>query len=176
MSIGYTYTSNRIAWNSVNGATQYELCRATSAQGSYKLITSSTALSYTDWNLSTGTEYFYKVRAYRSVAGRKIYSNYSAVVSSKPTLDKPASPKAARLSSTSVKVTWGAVAGRTAYEVWRRSSIDGTYTKITTTAAVEYTDTKLVTGTTYYYKVRAYRMVGSKKIYGEFSMIALATT
>lgn len=64
----------------------YELYRATSPSGAYKLIKSTAAPFYVNGGLATGTEYFYKVRAYRKVGGRTIYSDYTDPISAKPTL------------------------------------------------------------------------------------------
>ena len=41
------------------------------------------------------------------------------------------------------------------YEVWRSTSKNGTYTRITTTTRTSITNTKTEAGVTYYYKVRA---------------------
>jgi fibronectin type 3 domain-containing protein len=169
-----TYNSNRITWGKVSGATRYELYRAISAQGTFKLVTSTTALSYTNKSLATGTEYFYKVRAYRYVGGRKIYGGYSAVVSARPVLAAPASIKAARASASGIRVSWGAVPGRTKYELWRSDAADATYAMIAATTSTYYTNTKLTAGTAWYYKVRAYRLVGKTKVYGPFTNVVSA--
>jgi hypothetical protein len=66
------------------------------------------------------------------------------------------------------------VTGATKYEVWRSMSRTGTYTRITTTASAYYSNTKLAAGKYYYYKVRAYRQVGSKKVYSGWSGVVCA--
>ena len=66
------------------------------------------------------------------------------------------------------------MAGATKYEVWRATSSGGTFYKLPDTTALSYTNTGLTTGKTYYYKVRAYRLVGDTKVYGGYSAVVSA--
>ncbi len=168
------YSSVKLIWSAVAGAGGYEVYRAASAGGVYAKVMTTTSLSYTNTGLATGTTYYYKVRAYRTVGGVKVYGGYSAVKSAKPVLATPTSVKAARASASSVKVTWGAVTGAGGYEVYRATSSSGVYAMLITTAALNYTNTGLVTGRTYYYKVRAYRTVSGVKVYGGYSAVVPA--
>jgi hypothetical protein len=70
-------------------------------------------------------------------------------------------------------VTWKAVAGASKYEVWR-STGGGAYTLVATSATTACTNKGLKTGRTYSYKVRAYRLVSGKKVYGAFSSVSSA--
>ncbi len=169
-----SYSSVKLTWGAVAGAGGYEVYRATSAGGVYAKVITTAALSHTNSGLATGTTYFYKVRAYRTVNGVKIYGIYSAVQSAKPALATPAGVKAARASATSVKVSWGAVAGAGGYEVYRAATPGGAYTKVITTASLSHTNTGLATGKIYYYKVRAYRTVGGVKVYSGYTAVVSA--
>ena len=55
-----------------------------------------------------------------------------------------------------------------------RTSKTRPYTWLKETAAASFTNTGLATGKTYFYKVRAYRLVGSAKVYGSFLAIVSA--
>lgn len=62
------------------------------------------------------------------------------------------------LETNKVKLTWSdRSADETAFQVWRATSFNGTYSLVTTTAAntVTYTDATANANTRYYYKVRA---------------------
>lgn len=83
----------------------------------------------------------------------------------------PGNLKAASAGYNSVKFTWSPVAGAAGYELYRASSSKGKYTKLGETTSTNYTNKKLTTGKTYYYKVRAYRLVGKTKVYGSFSTV-----
>ncbi len=65
------------------------------------------------------------------------------------------------------------MAGVTKYEVWRVTSSGGTFYKLPDTTALSYANTGLTTGKTYFYKVRAYRLVGATKVYGGYSAVVL---
>lgn len=73
----------------------------------------------------------------------------------------PTGLKAVKVSSTSIKLTWSKVSGATGYEVYRAASSTGTYTKIKTLSLNYITNTGLARGRTYYYKVVAYKTIGS---------------
>ena len=169
-----TYNSIKITWAAVAGATKYEVYRATSAAGSYKLIGTATATNYTNKSTGTGITYYYKVRAYRLAGGAKVYGGYSPVVTAKTGMAAPATIKAARASATSIKVTWAKVAGATKYELWLGTSANGTYTLVRTTTSLSYTNTKLTTGVTYYYRVRCYHLEGSAKVYSGWTKVVQA--
>lgn len=133
-------------------------------------------LSYTNTSIYTGTTYFYKVRCYRLVGTARVYSLFSNVVSAQAILLSPVSTDAVAVSATSIKVSWTPVAGVTRYEVWSSTTVDGIHALKTTTTARSYTNTGLTTGNTYFYKVRAYRLAGTTRVYGAFGSIASATT
>jgi len=97
------------------------------------------------------------------------------VASAMPVFASVANAKAVRRSATSIKLTWGSVSGRSGYEVWRATSADGEYALIRSTTSTSYTNTRLSTGTTYYYKIRAYKTIGGVRYYSDFSEVVSAT-
>jgi fibronectin type 3 domain-containing protein len=168
------YNSIKISWNSVPGASGYEIYRIPSNTGSYALISTTKSTSFTNTGLATGATYYYKVRAYRTVGTTKIYGSYSSPASTKPVPSTPSSLTAARTSPTSIKLAWNKVSGATGYQIYRATSAAGTYSNLVTTSNLYYTNTGLTTGKKYYYKVRAYRLVGDTKVYGNWSSIVYA--
>lgn len=77
-------------------------------------------------------------------------------------------------SKKKVTVTVKTVEGVTGYEIYRATKKNGKYTKVktllTADSVYKFKDSTKK-GTTYYYKVRAYIMVGDKKVKTEFSSI-----
>ena len=67
--------------------------------------------------------------------------------------------------------TWNRSNTVAGYEIYRSSSADGTYKKIAVVPNGKgaYTDTKVGSNKTYYYKVRAYKPVDGSYVYGDYS-------
>ncbi|MFZ5975799.1 MAG: SpoIID/LytB domain-containing protein [Bacillota bacterium] len=164
-----SYNSIKLTWTAVPGASGYSVYRATKGQP-YALIARSVAAnSFTNGSLITGTAYYYKVMAYTVAGTSRVYGSLTAAVSATPVPALPQNVAAKRASSTSIRASWSAVAGASGYDVYRAASSAGSYALLKTTTATAYTNTGLRTGKYYYYKVRAYRMVGKTKVTGAFS-------
>lgn len=96
-------------------------------------------------------------------------------VKTSPIYAAPSNLKANSSGYNSINLQWGAVSGASGYEVWRSTTANGKYTLVTTLKAVtNYKNSGLTTGKTYYYKVKAYRMEGTKKVYGRTSSVVNA--
>ena len=156
VKIGNSASSGKpmLTWNALSGATSYKVYRATSQNGTYSLLGTVTATSYTNTGAKAGVTYYYKVKAVNS-AGESAYSN---VVSGQTTVTTLTMGH----SSTSGKpmLTWKAVSGAASYKVYRATSKNGAYSVINTTKALTYTNTGAALGTTYYYKVEALNAAG----------------
>ena len=163
-------TSVTASWAAVTGATGYQLYRSTSATGTYKRIYSGTERTFIDTGLTAGTVYYYKVRAYASVSGNTTFGLFGAYKAGVP-LAVPAISSTAVISSTSLKITWGAVTGVGGYQIYRSTSATGTYTRVYSGTATSYTNSSLTSGTAYYYKARSYKVIGTTTYYGPFSAV-----
>lgn len=171
-----SYNSIKLTWNkTVNGANGYAVYRSTSKDGKYtlrKTITSKNTIELTDTGLDTNTTYYYKVRAYRMIADKKKYGSYSEIVCAKPVLSKTTITVSSKSKKATIK--WNKVLGASGYKVYSATSSNGTYSlkkTITSINTLSYTNTNLVSGKTYYYKVRAYRNVNGKVVYGPYSAV-----
>lgn len=161
------YNAVKITWKKADYAKKYEVYRATSSNGTYKKVKTTTSRSYTDSGLTTGKKYYYKVRAINGTA-KGSYSSWKSAV---PVLNGIKSFEAEKTALTSIKLTWGKVNGAQKYEIYRATSKNGTYKKIYTTKSTSYTDKNLATKKTYYYKVRAYRVVNDVKKYSAYTSV-----
>ena len=156
VKIGNSASSGKpmLTWNAVSGATSYKVYRATSQNGTYSLLGTVTATSYTNTGAKAGVTYYYKVKAVNS-AGESAYSN---VVSGKTTVTTLTMGHSA--SSGKPQLTWKAVSGAASYRVYRATTKNGAYSVINTTKALTYTNVGAALGTTYYYKVEALNAAG----------------
>jgi len=163
-----SYNSLKITWTAISGASGYELYRSYTSTGTYTLLTSTTSTSFTNTGLVFNKVYYFKIRAYSTVNATKVYSAYSAIIYAKSKLSTPVIT-VARVSSTSLKVSYPAIAGSTGYEIWRSKGTSTTYTLLKTLTTTSFTNTALVQGAKYNYKIRAYRLVGTTKVYSAYS-------
>lgn len=155
-----------ITWDYQVDATKYELYRSLNKKKWSKIkVTSNT--SFTDKALTYNKTYYYKVRAYN---GTK-WTGYSKIVSKKVVPNKVTNVKVSG-NSDSLKVSWSKVS-TTGYEVYMNNK------KITTikkNGTLTYNKKKLKANTTYKFKVRAYKTVSGKKVYGPWSSTITSKT
>lgn len=170
----------KLQWKSVSGATKYQVYMATSKSGTYsKIATLDTGkTSYTKTGLSVGKTYYFKVRTYRTVNSKNIYSSYSTIRYGATSPAKVTISKAA-CGANKITVSWNKVTGASGYEIYMATSSSGTYKKLTTVGSskTSYIESGLANGKTYYFKVRAYRLgENDAKVYGAYSTVKSATT
>ncbi|MDF2947351.1 MAG: Extracellular neutral metalloprotease, fused to ChW-repeat [Bacillales bacterium] len=175
-AVSSAYNSIKTSWAPVSGASGYLVYRSTSSNGTYSIVSNTTSTSFINTGLITNKLYYYKVRAYRLLGSTKVYSNYSTTISSKPIPSSPQRFKATRGSSTSIKLTWIGVKGASGYEIYRSTAPNRSYSLIKRLNTLNFTNTRLIRGRTYYYKIRAYRLVGTTKIYSNWSKIVYTRT
>ncbi len=175
------FNQQKVTWNKVTGATKYNVYRsATGKSGSFKLVKTVNASAnrvYNSKNLKTGQMYYYKVRAVRAEKANGKTVNYmgleAAPVKLKPVLYKTDISSAKNAAAGSVTIKWTGVNGASGYKVYRSTTNKARSFKVIRTVKMtkSYTDKNLKKGRTYYYKVRAYRNVDGKVVYGAFSKV-----
>ena len=141
-----------IKWDAVDNATKYQVYRATSKNGTYKRISTTTKTSLTNTSTTAGKTYYYKVRAIDDYGNKSKYSNISSRTCD---LARPVVSTSSVSSTGKIKLTWKAIDGAVKYEVYRATSKSGTYSLVKTTTSTSYTNTSAKAGKTYYYKVKA---------------------
>ncbi len=76
----------QLTWSRSSGASGYQIQRYHSSKKKYvtvKTIKAGSTTSYTDGGLKKNTTYKYRIRAYKTVRGKKIYSYYCSAKSAK---------------------------------------------------------------------------------------------
>ena len=162
-------TSVKLTWNEVDGADGYEISKALTG-GTFTVTGTVTETSKTFTGLTAATGYDLRIRAYKEVDGVKIYGAYTTVTGiTKPAASKITSSVRSGATGASFTIKWAEVPGATGYELLRSTSSNGTYTRVCTTTKLSRTDSGLTVGTTYYYKVRSYKIVNGKIEYSDYS-------
>ena len=158
----------KVSWSKVSGATGYKVSYKKSTDSSWSSkSTTDTSVKLAD--LSDGAKYKIKVVSYKTVSEDEYYSTGKST--SIYTLQKVENVKVVT-SGTNVKVSWSNIAGESGYEISQstrknKTEIVSTYN----TTSGEFKTISARKGKTYYYKVRAYKAVDGKKIYGAWSKV-----
>ncbi len=173
-AVSTSKSSIKISWDKVDGATGYAVYRSTSKNGKYSLIKSTSSLSYTNKKLTTGKKYYYKVRPYITISKTKYYGKYSQVTSAYPKVGTPVFTVSSYDYNIN-KISITKVSGANGYAIYRSDEENGTYKLLSTTTKTVYYDKKLTLGKKYYYKVKAYALVGKSKKYGSLSEVKNST-
>ena len=179
VSIDVTAKGNpQLSWTKVDGATKYDIYRATSKSGTYTKINTVSTIPYINsTNIEMGKTYYYKIVAVcdKSAYGNSAYSNIVSITAGKK-LAAPTITLSNDAATGKTKVSWGAVDGAAKYEVYRATSKTGTYSKIatvTTAGKTYYQTTGGTAGVTYYYKVRALDAAGTASEYSAIKSVAV---
>lgn len=171
-----TTSAIKLTWNKVSEADGYYVYRASSKNGTYKKIATLKGYDknyYTNSKLTSGKVYYYKIKAYKKIDSNYYYGNYSDIYTASTKCLKP-SITATSPKTKTAKINWKKVTGASGYQVYRATSKNGKYSlkkTITSSSTLNYTNTGLTKGKTYYYKVRAYKLVNGIKIYSDYSSI-----
>ncbi len=157
-------TTIKLSWTSVSKNVSYKIYRSTSENNGYSLIATVGATEYIDYSLPEDTKYYYKICVcYEGIQGKEIEGVLSSSVEGDLTV--PPRVTAKPMGYNTIKLTWKKMSGISGYYVYRKKSENGTYKRIATLKNVSsYIDKKAVGGNAYYYKVKAYKKSGSKKI------------
>ena len=164
----------KVTWKKVSGANKYYVFRSTKKASGYKKVATVTTNAYTSKGLKANTAYYYKITAQN--ANSNYGSRYSSVCAATTKLAKPAKVSKSSVINTSAKISWSKVSGAKGYQLYRSTSKNGTYSKVKTTSSTSFTNKKLTPNKTYYYKVRAYKIVNGKTFYGDYSSILAMKT
>lgn len=164
----------RVYVSSVSLADGYELYRSTSQNGKYSKVDTSTSSTLFDLNVTLGKQYYYKARAYKTVNNKTYYSAFSTVSSLTISIAAPYFSSVSAAGDTQIYLLWKEVAGADGYEINAADSYYGTYKKIGTTKDISYLHKVNKKDTYVYYKLRAYKKVGKKTIYSEYSNVSSA--
>ena len=125
---------------------------------------------YIDRDINAGETYTYKLTTTVKVQDadkNPIEWSKSAGKQIKVALDKPSiSVKSSKKGYATI--SWKEVSGADGYQVYygKKAGSKSATTRLTTTSKLSYSKSRLSSGKTYYFRVRAYKKVNGKNIYG----------
>ncbi len=142
----------RVMWSKVGGAENYLVYRQSQGSSKWELIekTASERLYYEDKTIESNTTYKYAI----AVENGNVISTIGASSVSHTFL---VSPEFMSVINTAegVSLNWNYVGGAQKYEVYRKADVTKEWQLIETTTSLNYLDTDVLNGTTYFYTVKA---------------------
>lgn len=176
-----TYKSIRITWSAVRDATGYDIYRSLQKNSGYELVKSVNATTLTlidkSKKLVVGKKYYYKVVPFAIDGSKKILGDETIPKRIQFSLPKVKFKSAKPMAGGTLQLKWTKVKGADGYEIRRAEAENGKYKKfkvVESKTAQKLTLTSTECNGSYYYKIRAYRLVKKKKIYGEYSIVKKA--
>ena len=171
-------TSVTLSWDKVKDCYAYAVFYYSPSSEKYTFIKNTKDTEYKVSGLDEGETYYFAVQGYNNDGDQKLYGTVSDYVKVTTKIEEPAKVKgldAPNIYSTKLKLTWDTVPGAK-YAVYFYNSDTKKYTHISNVSKESYTVTDLDPETTYQFAVRAYKKIGSKTYYGEYSAKVKATT
>ena len=198
----YSYSKIKLSWDKVDGASGYQIYRATKKSGKYTRIATVSAekTEYINTKLTCGKTYYYKLRAYKVKSGKKVYSKYSKNIScyAKPSKVKNASVNFSVGGISYFNINWDKVSGASGYPLQVKPASTGKWStyyrsndnlegKWYNYYPDEWNGKKQLNGVkyvtlgteahwcladiedSYSFRVRAYKTVSGKKVFGLYS-------
>jgi|GEM_PF-3109130 len=165
----YGYDDIQASWSGVAGASEYYVYYKKAGADTWSNAGAVTGTVRKLRDLADGTKYYIKVIPYFK-AGEKKFAGGGKTSAGIYTLRRLPAPKVRKYSYTRVKVYFTNIPGESGYQISQavsksRTSIVSTFSTATAKSRV----IKTKRGKTDYYKIRAYKTVDGKRIYGPWS-------
>jgi fibronectin type 3 domain-containing protein len=142
----------QVSWGEVEGASTFDVYRATTERGRYRLLGSTGGLFYDDYSAQACMKVWYKVRARGACGLGQLSSPAWGRRGSVPAPDGVVATKG--VPTDRVRVTWNRVAQASTYVIYRSETEGGSYTKVGGTAATSFDDLAVTACQTYWYRVQ----------------------
>ena len=149
----------QVTWQAANGAAEYRVYRKDAANPKWKGIATVTGTSWTDKTAKAGVTYTYTVRgisANGTLSPGFDTTGVSATIPAAPTPTTPANVTlgSAKVSGSTIVVTWQAANGAEQYRVYRKDAANPKWKGIANVTGTSWTDKTAQAGVKYTYTVR----------------------
>ena len=166
----FAVKANR-AWSVTKSGSWFNISQTSgTAEQEYTLKLAVNQLPTAGQTLTGSLTFKLEGKTYQTIQLKIVSDEPTVVAPSDTKLPAPTNVTATATSTTSAKLAWCAVSGAKGYNVYRGTSVSGSFTKLNTSlvTATAYTDSKLVAGVDYFYYVEA---VSSSNVAGSGSIL-----
>ena len=146
-------TGNILYWNSVSGATLYQVYRLNGS--SWELLANTGSTAYKDESAPVGVKCYYKVRARKDDLMSSMAVASVSATRAVPTVLNNVKITSINAHSTGNIIYWNSVVYATVYQVYRLNG--SSWVLLTNTGSLAYKDTTAPVGVKCYYKIVARR-------------------
>lgn len=163
-----TPTKVKLSWSKVSGANGYLVQKLVNK--TWKTVKTTSSTTYTVTGLKTDTTTSFRVRAYVTQNGKKIYGSVSSTVKGKTAVPEIQDFKVTATGTNSAKLTWDK-ASVSGYQIFKKTGSGQwkKYKTIYSSSTLSLTEKSLTLGTKYYYKVRGFYKTDTKTYYGDYT-------
>lgn len=170
-------TTITLSWTEIQNAEGYQVYKINASGTPEKIATlKNGTLTYKDTIGTPATKAVYRVRAYTTDKnGSVITSKYKEFEATTAT-EAPSNLTSVKVSDNSVELSWTAVDKCQGYQVYRYDILNGKYVSVAKTTEPKFTDTTVLSGSDYKYKVRAYIQYSQYFYSGYSNEVSVKTT
>ena len=151
-----------ISWTPVSNAQGYIIFESPVEDGTYDEIGTVSKTDFEHTGLEPNTTYYYRVSAFNN-AGESSKSEFVYAVTHGVVPAVPVEVKAEAASSSAIEISWNPVSNADGYKIFKSSSENGTYDLLEDVSTESVEDTGLAEGSSHYYKVSAYNIMGESE-------------
>lgn len=171
-------SSVTLTWSKLKNCDAYAVFSYSPSKEKYTFIKNVKENEYKVTDLDEGETYYYAVQGYNNDGDQKLYGDISDYVKTTTKVEEPGKVKgleADAVYSTKTKLTWNKLSGMK-YAVYFYNADTKKYSHIDNVASNSLTVKDLDPEKTYTFAVRAYKKVGGKTYYGDYSAKLKVTT
>ena len=167
----------RIAWTKNTSADGYIVeMKSGSKWVRVGKITKNTTVEFRKAGLKAGTAYSFRVKAYKMSGSTALYSGYTTI-SARTNPSAISGLKVKGKANNALRIAWTKNTSADGYIIEMKSGSTWTRVgKITKNSTVEFRKAGLNAGTSYSFRVKAYKMSGSTALYSGYKTVTGSTT
>lgn len=172
-----TTTDITLSWTEIQNAEGYQVYKINASGTPEKIATVKTGtLTYKDTIGTPATKAVYRVRAYTTDKNGSIITSKYKDFEATTATNAPTNLTVGEVGDNSVALSWSKVDNCHGYRVYRYDVLNGKYVSIAITNEPQYTDTTVLSGSDYKYKVRAYIKYSQYFYSGYSNEVSVKTT